>query len=1852
MPADEVKSSSSPSATLAAGTYEVIRSRLISLGNELKSKLDKLNESRKEIFGSIETSLLSTNRITTQNNCIPRDIISLGNDLFLFGYNVHMGLKSEMHLEDVFSIYKFNDHEICKHSENILQSECFDEDFKNLYKYYKETKFAKFSFVSPHLFMVFNTGKSAGDIKTFKWILKDGILTYMDNRSDHELKFPPQHEFVWTKTGRDHQRSGKHPHVTIEDKLFVEAVGGDITFKVEDNTDSGMGIYAEAVTHAEQTLDDAEIHYAPVGNLIIVKIRPYKEDQFRYFIFNDKIGQVCKVDAIKDACILLPDDHGLIFSNGFYLMSGELKQFDSKLSNMKFENRIASVNGEDFLYVFYNQMLGDYILLRYNLIAKQVDSPIKCNGFSYFDNGEMLVFRREKEPTKHHVVQVWQTPFISNEFKLAQKSDSFLYKVGNKDIVRCMSECNEIAALINKEDSYEDLYFDIEKKASDTADSYFWVDKKEAFNLKEVIVQIKDAASGAIDEFEKVITLKKNAFEKVAAVTQNALEIMGKTGKTEIDNINVYVENLSALRNIRGKIISLKDVRYVDVDHIDDLENKVAQETEKLSVICIEFLLKPKALKPYVEKVAEIGSAVEKIEQVSDAKKIAKEIEKNSSQLEMLIEIVSNLQIDDSVKATKIIDSVSDIYATLNKVKAALQNRQKSLQTTEQTAKFNAQIKLLSQSIINYLDISYTPEKCDEYLTKVMVQIEELEGQFVDSDDFVFQLSEKREEIYNAFETKKLNLVEARNKRANVLMNASERILKGIQNKASTFNDISDINGYFAADLMIEKIRDIVKQLLEIDDSVKADDIQGRLKTIREDVVRQLKDRNELYADGKNIIKFGEHKFSVNVQPLELTIVRRDNDQYFHLTGTNFFEKIEDDRFIATKKVWDIEVCSEDDLVYRGEFLAFQILKDLQLKDKALIDDILSFSDKKWKDYVKKFMGTRYSESYVKGVHDHDGAKIIQRLAAINFSLGLLQFHPEVRALARLFWEVYFNTFSSEKEKELVRSRLKGFGTMHQLFSKPASQEKYIKELEKLIMDFEAKTGLFSDALCAKSARYLFYELTKVNDKECFVISCKAHEIAQGFDKHLMAKQFTDKLKDARVKLSKRPDSEFELVRDWVTGYFIANEKDEFKEYIGEASVLVFLNQVHIKSDVVETAGAVDINEMAGNHKMIINGRYHLNYISFMEKLSAHEKDILPCFMDYVEYKKKLVKTMRQNMRIDEFKPKILTSFVRNKLINSVYLPIIGDNLAKQIGVAGEQKRTDLMGLLLLVSPPGYGKTTLMEYIANRLGIIFMKINGPAIGHEVTSLDPDQAPFASAREEMKKLNLSLEMGDNVMIYLDDIQHLNPEFLQKFISLCDGQRKIEGVYKGVSKTYDLKGKKVVVVMAGNPYTESGDKFKIPDMLANRADTYNLGDIIGDKADAFKMSYLENALSSNPVLDILSARNQKDIYSIIKIAETGTREGVDFEGIYSAVEISELVSVMEKLIKVRDVILKVNQEYIYSAAQADEYRKEPPFKLQGSYRNMNRIAEKIVSVMNEKEIDDLITSHYENEAQTLTTGTEANLLKFKELMGILDPSDKKRWEEIKRTFNRNQLYQGSDTDDPVSRVVVQLSAFKEGIDYIGNILETGVAKINETENKGDGDTPNGQIDVNGVTKMSITDETMKKIEDLAKGMKVPDSMAKTVDGSDDSDYSNKSSRIEVVNKIPRVFLKIVQNQFKVMNAWLGPILKANTEQTTDIKKLEDEMQKLNAAFKGVMREKGDLDEGFFYDNSEIKTGSDDDLAYYNRGVAWHGKNDLKKALNDAKKALKLKPENEKYQQFVGYLNKKFALEVKKQGKVSIG
>jgi hypothetical protein len=440
-----------------------------------------------------------------------------------------------------------------------------------------------------------------------------------------------------------------------------------------------------------------------------------------------------------------------------------------------------------------------------------------------------------------------------------------------------------------------------------------------------------------------------------------------------------------------------------------------------------------------------------------------------------------------------------------------------------------------------------------------------------------------------------------------------------------------------------------------------------------------------------------------------------------------------------------------------------------------------------------------------------------------------------------------------------------------------------------------------------------------------------------------------------------------------------------------------------------------------------------------MLRLAQHEQHDVVAFREFHGLKNELTEAMRHNLRLEEFKPKVLTSFVRNQLFDEVYLPLIGDNLAKQIGTAGAQTRTDRMGMLLLISPPGYGKTTLMEYVASRLGLVFMKINGPAIGHAVTSVDPASATNAAARQELEKLNLAFEMGDNMMLYLDDIQHLHPEFLQKFISLADGTRRIEGIYNGRSRTYDFRGKKVAVVMAGNPYTESGELFKIPDMLANRANVYNLGDVIGDTQAEFKRSYIENALTSNTVLTPLATRSAHDVRLLIALAEGANPEGVEFESALSNDEMADALAVLKKMVWVRDILFQVNNAYIFSAGQSDAYRTEPPFRLQGSYRDMNKLTERIVPLMNDHELTTLLQTHYQNEAQTLTVGAEANLLKLKELLGWQTPSEAERWAAIKQEFQRQQRLRGIGTNE-TAQIISQLESLTSGIGAIANAIRT--------------------------------------------------------------------------------------------------------------------------------------------------------------------------------------------------------------------
>lgn len=1652
-------------AVAEGGAYEIIRKRLIEQGQLLVQSTQQLNSNRLEEFGSSEMSVEARVRVRTENNCVARDIVQVGEHL-LFGYNVFIGLKKETCIEDVFALYSVSQTDDSYEmipvpmADTFLSQSGFVNDFSELYRYYKNTKLIELTIKNGKLLAGFQIGERLEDIRVFRWsVSADGKdVQYIDNRGERDIELPSEYDFEWIETTREDTVHGNHPHVNILDTVFVETLAGDLTVKIENNTEDGLGVYREPVEDKTQSIDDAEISYAAVGNLILLKVLPYREELTRYLIYNVMTEAVLRVDAIGQSCVQLPEDHGVIFPGGYYLQTGEYKAFDLVSAGLKFKRSIRSPNGEDILYVFYEPGQGSVGLFAYNLIEKQLMNPIHSHGYALAACGQLVIFSAETEPTRVHPMQIWNTPYVSDEFAShAVASQTFFGRIGNAEMVRGVSDLYSIVRLIDNQSVSSQLYEELSKTSKKIFDDHYWINDEEVQGIAATLKEIADTAELVIDEFEKVKSIREQSSKAMLQAERDQEDLIQSIRMDSWETVEEYVNALGQLRKQRGHLITIKDYRYIDIQRIETLDEQLLRAEEGLSEQTVTFLSDEAALEPYLKKIETLDKEVEAANTNATLLPVIEVIEQTASGLDLLSELMGTLQVDDATVRTRIIDAISQVYSKLNQSKANAKHKQKGLGSEEAIAQFGAQFKLFSQSIANALGLASTPEKCDEQLSRLLVQLEELESQFADFDQFLADIMDKREEIYESFEAHKQQLMDERQRKAQSVADAAERILASIEKRSLKFTEADELNTYFAADALVIKTRELVSRLRELDSAVKADDVESRFKAIKEQALRSLRDKSDIFEDGGSVIKLGpRHKFSVNNQELDLTIIPRDDSLNIHLTGTNFYEPIDHPDLLSLRDYWDMALESETDDVYRAEYLASLILDAAKSQTQGLTLEALNAclsDDVVLNKLVSEYANPRYKEGYEKGIHDHDAALLIRQLVPAMGRADLLRYDPLSRGLAQIFWanikgvakssetgkqnrtDVQLDVHSGQTlSLETWPDRAQSARKMQSVFASGQAINLLAEEISGQLANFVDELNMpVNEMVVRRAADYLVAELGR--DHIEFITSKYAVQLVNKL-KASMDDETWRRFQASLKKMMGWPAERWNLTTAWLKALLKDSDWDEpqrekLARYIPEAVAIINADE-RLDRRLTEVDVELTVSGLLGDHSSIEDRTLSFALDAFLQRLDEHRHVVVPAYHHYLDVRQNIIAQKRNELRLEEFKARPLSSFVRNRLINESYLSLIGDNFAKQMGTVGENKRTDLMGLLMMISPPGYGKTTLMEYVANRLGLIFMKINCPSLGHDVLSLDPEQAPNATARQELEKLNLSLEMGNNVMLYLDDIQHTHPEFLQKFISLCDGTRRIEGIWKGQTKTYDMRGRKFSVVMAGNPYTESGEMFKIPDMLANRADIYNLGDILGGMDEQFALSYIENALTSNPVLAPLAVREMDDVYKLIDLAKGKNIATTDLSHQYSGAEVNEMTEVLKKMFVVQDVVLRINQQYIASAAQNDQYRTEPPFKLQGSYRNMNKMTEKISAIMNDDELMQMIADHYVGEAQLLTTGAEDNLLKLAEIRGNLTETEAERWKHIKDDFQRSQKIGGGEVGD---RVVGQLVDLVTGINNLG-------------------------------------------------------------------------------------------------------------------------------------------------------------------------------------------------------------------------
>jgi DNA repair ATPase/dynein-related subfamily AAA family protein len=1661
---------------LEGGSYEVIRGRLLDRAAELGKRCSALNAARSKLFGGRELALLATDRVRTENNCVPRDVVSVAGHL-LFGFQVFIGLKSETKPSDALSTYQFQ-----KSGESFDLSSApfegalsflahpdFTREFSDVFRYYKDARLLQLRRTDTRLLIVTQIGASARDVKVFRFAIDaQSRVSYMDARGEEDARPPRPHAFAWTPTTRENQVGGAHPHINILNEVFVETVGGDLTIKIENNTQDGFGVYREPVDDPNQTLDDAEIAYAKVGSLILLKIRPFREERTRYLVYNTRTTHVLREDSIGQSCLELPENHGIIFPAGYYLESGEYKVFERAL-DLRIERVLPSPNGEDVLFVFYHEEEGEYELLPYNLIAKEVATPIRCHGYSLFPDGTMLIFRAapSQEPTRVHPVQVWQTPFTTVEFAAsAVPGESYLAKVGNADLVAGISEALTVQKLAKLEVPTRRSFEDVVSFSQRLLDAHYWLGHAEAFDLASVVRETQAAAALIIDEFEKLRALEKAARSAVRAAEDSQKELLDKLRPAALASVDEFLGALSALKKQRGALVSLRDVRSVDQARVAELEAAIAMRFDEVSAACVGFFLSADAFKPLLDQLEVLVRKIEDTKTARELSEVNRELERIHEGLTLLVETVNGLKVADPTARTSILDGTSEAFSKQNRARAIFEGRYQELSTSEGRAEFAVQFKLLGQNVVSALSLAKTPESCDEQLGKLMLQLEELESRFGEFAEFAPEIAEKREEVLGAIATRRQAIVEERQRRAQNFALAAERILSGIVRRAQNFKQLDELNTFFVSDPTLGKLEELRVQLLALGDSVRAEELESKLKSARQTALRALRDKTELSGGADDAIRFGEHRFLVNTQPLELTVVAREGGLFSHLTGTDFYEPLSDEGLERGREFWDQALVSENAEVYRGEYLAVSMLLDAELGRTGTSLSALeaALREERLPELVRAYAQGRLDEGYEPGVHDADGTTILSKILSLQKNAGLLRFSPDARGLAWLYWHSL-----PEDERDLLSRRAESIGRLRTLFADLAPSLALAREFEAPIASYALSVGLGNALPAAFAARYLIEELAL--PRPSFTVSARAEQLQAKFQKHLEELAARRGFEEDLALLEAHGPERLGIALAYVDAFL----KQQPNETLVRHRLEVVARFIALSAATINVSSAPTealLSGLLGTHPRIKNRELRLSFDELFERVSAFIDERAPRYRSYKKLRAEVAARERARLRLDEFAPRVLTSFVRNRLIDEVYLPLVGQNLAKQLGAAGKTKRTDLMGLLLLVSPPGYGKTTLMEYVASRLGLVFVKVNGPSLGTAVISLDPSEAHNATARQEVEKINLALEMGSNVMLYLDDIQHTNPELLQKFISLCDAQRRIEGVWNGRSRTYDLRGKRFCVVMAGNPYTESGARFQIPDMLANRADTYNLGDILLGKGQAFALSYLENALTSNAVLAPLAAREPGDVHKLLAMAQGEEVPASELSHGYGAAEIEEFVALFKLLFQVQRTLLRVNQEYIASASQDDRYRTEPPFKLQGSYRNMNKLVEKLASAMNEVELERLIDDHYTSEAQTLTRGAEQNLLKLAEMRGRQSDEQKARWAEIKDAFVRVQRIGGKD-EDPVARVTGSLSLLDDQLKGIREALGRALTASEAARSAGAGqDELRRGLDSLSRTKLEVT------------------------------------------------------------------------------------------------------------------------------------------------------------------------------------
>ena len=186
----------------------------------------------------------------------------------------------------------------------------------------------------------------------------------------------------------------------------------------------------------------------------------------------------------------------------------------------------------------------------------------------------------------------------------------------------------------------------------------------------------------------------------------------------------------------------------------------------------------------------------------------------------------------------------------------------------------------------------------------------------------------------------------------------------------------------------------------------------------------------------------------------------------------------------------------------------------------------------------------------------------------------------------------------------------------------------------------------FDDLEINRAADYMVCELGR--ERVEFIGSKYARQLAEELRRSLNDESWR-RFQQSLEKMVGWPAERWKLSCAWLAALVKEKELHLLARYIPEAAGLINTNE-RIDRRVTETDLEITIEGLMGDHRTIEKQCLHLAVDEFLLRLDHHVVNHVTNYLNYLNHRQEVITRERESLRLDEFKARPLSSFVRNPL--------------------------------------------------------------------------------------------------------------------------------------------------------------------------------------------------------------------------------------------------------------------------------------------------------------------------------------------------------------------------------------------------------------------------------------------------------------------------------------------------------------------------------------------------------------------------------------------------------------------------